>query len=324
MKKQLLPNRKIIRLAEYDYGVDGVYFITICSKNRKKIFSEIKTEKFSDGSDTVNVELTEVGKTAEKYILSSERMDGVKIDDYVIMPNHIHLIVALECSNNINGGTSRAPSPTVSLCNNTDKFKGETSRVPSPTASLCNNTDEFNGGTSRVPSPTASLCNNTDEFNGGTSRTISHTISLHNNTNENNHGTSRAPSPTAPLYTNAYESNDGTSMAASSTVSLCNNADESNDGTPRAPSPTAEIYNTTEYNGGTSGTPSPTASHTPANAKLPRVIAAFKRLCNKEIGYNVFQRSYMEHIIRDFDDYIVKKNYVRNNPIRWIEDKYYI
>ena len=240
MKKQTLPDRKIIRLAKYDYNVDGVYFITICSKNREKIFSEIKTEKHSDGSDTVNVELTEVGKTAEKYILSSERIDGVKIDDYVIMPNHIHIIVALECSGSKNCGTSRAPSPT------------------------------------------ASLCNNADEFSGGTSRAVSHTISLHNNANENNHGTSRAPSPTA------------------------------------------EIYNTTEYNGGTSGTPSPTASHTPANAKLPRVIAAFKRLCNKEIGYNVFQRSYMEHIIRDFDDYVVRKNYITNNPIRWIEDKYYI
>lgn len=198
MKKQTLPDRKIIRLAEYDYNVDGVYFITICSKNREKIFSEIKTEKHSDGSNTVNVELTEVRKTAEKYILSSERIAGVKIDDYVIMPNHIHIIVALECSGSKNCGTSGAPSST------------------------------------------------------------------------------------------------------------------------------AEIYNTTEYNGGTSGTPSPTASHTPANAKLPRVIAAFKRLCNKEIGYNVFQRSYMEHIIRDFDDYIVRKNYITNNPIRWIEDKYYI
>ena len=241
MKKQTLPDRKIIRLAEYDYNVDGVYFITICSKNREKIFSEIKTEKHSDGSVTVNVELTEVGKTAEKYILSSERIDGVKIDDYVIMPNHIHIIVALGCSESKNCGTSGAPSPTVLLCNNADEFSGGTSRAPSPTASLCNNADDFNGGTSRAPSPTVLLCNNADEFNGGTSRA-----------------------------------------------------------------------------------PSPTASHTPANAKLPRVIAAFKRLCNKETGYNVFQRSYMEHIIRDFDDYIVRKNYITNNPIRWIEDKYYI
>ena len=240
MKKQTLPDRKIIRLAEYDYNVDGMYFITICSKNREKIFSEIKTEKHSDGSDTVNVELTKVGKTAEKYILSSERIDGVKIDDYVIMPNHIHIIVALECSGSKNCGTSGAPSPTAALYSDTGK---------------------------------------------------------------NNDGTSRAPSPTTTLYSNTGKNNAGTSGA---------------------PSPTAEIYNTTEYNGGTSGTPSPTASHTPANAKLPRVIAAFKRLCNKEIGYNVFQRSYMEHIIRDFDDYVVRKNYITNNPIRWIEDKYYI
>ena len=241
MKKQTLPDRKIIRLAEYDYNVDGVYFITICAKNREKIFSEIKTEKHSDGSVTVNVELTEVGKTAEKYILSSERIDGVKIDDYVIMPNHIHIIVALECSGSKNCGTSRAPSHMASLRNNAHEFSGGTSRAPSPTVSLCNNAYEFSCGTSRAPSPTASLCNNADEFNGGTSRA-----------------------------------------------------------------------------------PSPTASHTPANAKLPRVIAAFKRLCNKETGYNVFQRSYMEHIIRDFDDYVVRKNYITNNPIRWIEDKYYI
>ena len=259
-----------------------MYFITICSKNREKIFSEIKTEKHSDGSDTVNVELTKVGKTAEKYILSSERIDGVKIDDYVIMPNHIHIIVALECSGSKNCGTSGAPSPT------------------------------------------ASLCNNADEFSGGTSRAVSHTISLHNNANENNDGTSRAPSPTTTLYSNTGKNNDGTSGAPSPTAALYSNTDKNNDGTSGAPSPTAEIYNTTEYNGGTSGTPSLTASHTPANAKLPRVIAAFKRLCNKEIGYNVFQRSYMEHIIRDFDDYVVRKNYITNNPIRWIEDKYYI
>ena len=107
MKKQTLPDRKIIRLAKYDYNVDGVYFITICSKNREKIFSEIKTEKRSDGIDTVNVELTEVGKTAEKYILSSERVDGVKIDDYAIMPNHIHIIVALECSGSKNCGSGK-------------------------------------------------------------------------------------------------------------------------------------------------------------------------------------------------------------------------
>ena len=122
-----------------------MYFITICSKNREKIFSEIKTEKHSDGSDTVNVELTEVGKTAEKYILSSERIDGIKIDDYVIMPNHIHIIVALECSGSKNCGTSGAPSPTASLCNNADEFSGGTSRAPSPTIGI------FSGRRGRRP-----------------------------------------------------------------------------------------------------------------------------------------------------------------------------
>ncbi|MBO5790210.1 MAG: hypothetical protein J6R40_03545, partial [Clostridia bacterium] len=56
---------------------------------------------------------------------------------------------------------------------------------------------------------------------------------------------------------------------------------------------------------------------TPTNEMLPHVVSTFKRFCNKEIGNNVFQRGYMEHIIRDREDYETRIKYIHENPIRW-------
>lgn len=81
--------RKINRLRNFDYSSNGAYFITICSKNRRNIFSEISY----DGS----VSLSKIG-----YIIDKELSDitsiykNVFIDKYVIMPNHIHLILRLD------------------------------------------------------------------------------------------------------------------------------------------------------------------------------------------------------------------------------------
>ena len=61
---------------------------------------------------------------------------------------------------------------------------------------------------------------------------------------------------------------------------------------------------------GTSRAPSPT------NEMLPHIISTFKRFCSKEIGYNIFQRSYIDHIIRDRDDYLTKVKYLSTNPAR--------
>ena len=44
---------------------------------------------------TPQIQLTEIGKVTEKYLLSSENIPGVKIDRYVVMPDHIHVIIFL-------------------------------------------------------------------------------------------------------------------------------------------------------------------------------------------------------------------------------------
>ena len=55
---------------------------------------------------------------------------------------------------------------------------------------------------------------------------------------------------------------------------------------------------------------------TPTNEMLPHVVSTFKRFCNKEIGSNLFQRGYMEHIVRDKEDYETRASYISANPAR--------
>ena len=171
--------RKTTRIKNYDYSSAGAYFVTICTQDRKQILSEIirtnitsvrETNDYAVGDgalDVPSIRLTPIGKIVEKYLLSSEKIQGVKIDSYIIMPDHIHVIIFI-------------------------KSKKDTTLQ---------------------------------------------------------------------------------------------------DGTSRAPSPTNEL--------------------------LPHIISTFKRFCNKEIGYNVFQRSFADHIIRDNEDYETRRKYIHDNPIKW-------
>ena len=77
-------SRKNNRLPGYDYSSENYYFITICTYNKSCIFG--KPNK-----------LNEFGNIAESCILEiPKNYQSVKIDNYVVMPNHIHLILVLE------------------------------------------------------------------------------------------------------------------------------------------------------------------------------------------------------------------------------------
>ena len=102
-----LPIRKPNRLPQFDYSTPGAYFITICTKDKKCILGDIVG---GGALDAPQICLSQNGRIVEWYILSGNQISGVMVDKFVIMPNHIHLIVMVDetaCS-----GTSRAPSPT--------------------------------------------------------------------------------------------------------------------------------------------------------------------------------------------------------------------
>ena len=80
------PNRKLNRLKEFNYASANSYYITVCTANRAKIFW------INDITST----LSPIGIVAEEEILSLDRRFQLAIvDHYVIMPDHIHLIITL-------------------------------------------------------------------------------------------------------------------------------------------------------------------------------------------------------------------------------------
>lgn len=56
---------------------------------------------------------------------------------------------------------------------------------------------------------------------------------------------------------------------------------------------------------------------------ISRIIQQFKGYVTKQIGKSIWQKLFYDHIIRDEDDYIIKIQYIENNPSKWFEDKYY-
>ena len=114
-----LVRRKPTRLYHHDYSASGAYFITICTKNKEKTLSSIVGE----GLAPPECKLSIYGKIAEQQLLNIQKhYPNVTLDKYVIMPNHIHMILILR---ETAGGAS--PSPTVSdiICT----FKSLTTRI---------------------------------------------------------------------------------------------------------------------------------------------------------------------------------------------------
>ena len=82
--------RKNIRLKNYDYSQSGLYFVTVCTDFKEKIL-------WAD--DDAKNGLSFIGKIVEESIIFiDENYEGVSVDKYCIMPNHIHLIIDIGLS----------------------------------------------------------------------------------------------------------------------------------------------------------------------------------------------------------------------------------
>lgn len=107
-----LPQRKNPRAKGYDYNSPGVYFVTVCTESKKHILSEIITEENkinTVGEGFPLPQLKQPGLILKKYIKSvNEHFPNARVEKYVIMPNHFHMIVVIDGTN----GTGN-PSPTL-------------------------------------------------------------------------------------------------------------------------------------------------------------------------------------------------------------------
>jgi len=81
-------SRRSVRLPGYDYSNIGMYFATICSDRRRCIFGQVQ------GS---NVALSPIGEIVRIcWIEIPKHFPNVKIETYVVMPNHLHGILTLQ------------------------------------------------------------------------------------------------------------------------------------------------------------------------------------------------------------------------------------
>jgi len=87
------------RLARYDYSQNGMYFVTICVKNREECFGSVIDGKMI---------LSDMGKIVQEELLKTPIIrSNVILDKWVIMPNHIHVVIEIcdklkTCGNTLN------------------------------------------------------------------------------------------------------------------------------------------------------------------------------------------------------------------------------
>ncbi len=89
-----IHHRQSIRLRGYDYSEPGAYFITICTQNRECNLGEIINGK---------MKLTVRGFIIDEFWLKiPEHFPNVELDEFVVMPNHVHVIIVI--NDNFNEG----------------------------------------------------------------------------------------------------------------------------------------------------------------------------------------------------------------------------
>jgi REP element-mobilizing transposase RayT len=95
-----IHHRRSIRLKGYDYSQAGAYFVTICAQNRECLFGEIVDGK---------MQWNEAGYiAAQSWQWLAEQYRQVTLDEWVVMPNHLHGILII--ADDSRGGSRTAPT----------------------------------------------------------------------------------------------------------------------------------------------------------------------------------------------------------------------
>ncbi|MBE7017693.1 MAG: hypothetical protein E7420_06005 [Ruminococcaceae bacterium] len=122
-----MDKRKNLRLREYSES--GAYFVTVCSKDKQYIFGNIVGAGHPAGPHT---ELSNIGEIIEKHIKNIPNVySDVFIDAYVVMPNHIHMLIKIDKPCLRDG---QCPSPTEKMATLTKKISAVNISTLSPSA----------------------------------------------------------------------------------------------------------------------------------------------------------------------------------------------
>jgi putative transposase len=88
------------RMPSWDYGSHGLYFVTICTKDRLHYLGDIISNTSQETQNIASLQRTDIGEISEKNWLDiPKHFNFVEVDEYVIMPNHIHGILFINKPN---------------------------------------------------------------------------------------------------------------------------------------------------------------------------------------------------------------------------------
>lgn len=97
MNEKVLLNRKYIRLNNFDYSSDGMYFVTICTYDKQQIFGHIYRR--GDPCGLPQIEYSTLGQIAIKRLEQFDIDNYMELDKSIDMPNHIHMIITIYSQN---------------------------------------------------------------------------------------------------------------------------------------------------------------------------------------------------------------------------------
>jgi REP element-mobilizing transposase RayT len=118
-----------MRLEGWDYSSQGYYYITICVQKKAELLCQQPLRRGAQCAPDANVPLqshdprgtptfplTDEGREVERAILQIPmHYDRLIVDKYVIMPNHVHLILAIRAKDHVTGADGRTLcAPTIS------------------------------------------------------------------------------------------------------------------------------------------------------------------------------------------------------------------
>jgi REP element-mobilizing transposase RayT len=283
-------SRKPTRSRQIDYTAPNAYFVTVCVADRACLLGEI------DASGVFHE--SAAGAQVERALRAlPDRFEGVSLDSWTVMPNHVHAIIVLSDVHPVGAGLAPPEGSTDTPMMPRDSGLGGAS--PAPTSLHAPSSYGTQLPTVPVGAGLAPPEGSTDTPMMPRDSSLGEAslapTSLH------------APSP------------DGTQLPTVPVGAGLAPPEGSTD-TPMMPRDSGL--------GGAS--PAPTSLHAPssdgAHAPRPRtrdlssIVGAFKSLSARAVGGPLWQRSFYDHVVRDTHDLARIRRYIEENALRWALD----
>ncbi|UUF13163.1 MULTISPECIES: transposase [Flavobacterium] len=271
------------RLKDWDYSSEGVYFITMVTKDRKCIFGSVE-----DGKMILN----ENGKIVENELLKSIKIrKNWFFHNWVVMPNHIHLLIEIQ------GNTQDIKTSQITTSHIVETHSSASTSGTSTTNETQSLSTIFAETHCCASLQNQSLSKSLNESNlnmqiRASQINISHIVETHSSASTSGISTTNETQSLSTIFaeTHCCASLQNQSLSNSSNQSLSKFANESN--LSRKPN------------------------------SISSFVAIFKSVTTKQInGFEtIWQQNYHDHIVRNYKTFETIYDYIKNNPISWETD----